>query len=116
MEYPGAIIFCNANISEQVLNVLKQQLHIHQTLDFNSYSDGYETLDYLSTSTNERVLVLIEDFTNLTLREKADVVIYIKMGLCYILKNNFGPTGLTLDLNKLYIQKILSKSNEYKQI
>lgn len=112
MKYPGGIIFVNSNISSQVLETIQKQLFIHQTIDFNAFVDGYSDYKYLTTSNNERVLVLIEDFTNVDKREIADVVIYVSSGLAYILKNNFGPPGLTLQVDKFYIHKLLMETGK----
>lgn len=113
MEYPGAIIFCNANISESSLSLIKLQLFVNQTISLDQFI--LDSSNYISLSKlNQRILVLIDDFENTELRETADVLIYIKMGLVTILKNNFGPCGISLDINKVYIHKLLRKASEYK--
>jgi|LakMenEpi03Aug12_release.lakeMendotaPanAssembly.Ray.scaffolds.fasta_scaffold966888_2 hypothetical protein len=102
MNYPSAIIFVNSNISDQVKEVIQRQLFITNTIDFDNF-DGYE---------EGRVLVLVSDFLNVEKRELADVVIYVKMGLAYILKNNLGPTGLTVQVDRMYIQKLLLENGK----
>ena len=108
MSFPGGVIFVNSDISSQVLEVLKRQLFIGETIDYgvlnsNVENDGYY-LDKLKLN-SERVLCII-DFTQDN-RDNADVVIYIKHGLAYIEKNNFGPPGLALPVDKLYIHALL---------
>lgn len=110
METPGAIIFLNSNISEQVLSVTKNQLYTHQTIDLNTFNSDVNNYINLKLQKNERILVLINDFTNHQSRDEADVVIYISFGLAYILKNNFGPPGLCFQVDKLYLQKLLQNS------
>lgn len=108
MSFPGAVIFVNSNVSSQVLETLKRQLFITETISYDELNqrvsdDGY----YLSKikSNSERILCQI-DFTQ-TNRDNADVVIYISLGLAYIEKNNFGPPGLSLSVDRLYIHSLL---------
>lgn len=114
MEYPSGIIFCNSNISSSVLNTLKQQLYVHTTIDISEYNNNLNYYNNLKITNKQRILVLISDFNITENRGEADVVIYISFGLAYILKNNFGPPGLCLNVDRLYIHKLLSKAKEYK--
>ena len=104
MSYPEGIIFVNSNLSEQVRQTIERQLYITETISFEEF-DGYATY-------TGRLLVLVTDFDNVENRELADVVIYVKMGLAYILKNNFGPTGLTVQVDRMYIHKLLIENNK----
>lgn len=110
MSYPTGIIFINSNISEQVLDVVKRQLRIDYTYDFNYFNESITNDGYFGL--NQRLLILVSDFENVENREKADVVLYVKMGLAYILKNNFGPTGLTVQVDRMYIHKLFLENGK----
>lgn len=110
MSYPTGIIFINSNVSEQVLEVVKRQLRIDNTYDFNTFNENINNDGYFGL--NERLLILVSDFEISENRDKADVVLYIKMGLAYILKNNFGPTGLTVQVDKMYIHKLFLENGK----
>lgn len=110
MSYPTGIIFINSNISEQVLDVVKRQLRIDYIYNFDYFNESITNDGYFGL--NQRLLVLVSDFENVENREKADVVLYIKMGLAYILKNNFGPTGLTVQVDRMYIHKLFLENGK----
>jgi len=114
MNYPEGIIFVNSNISSQVLETIQRQLFITETLDFNSFNeyinDGYSGID--GYNSGGRLLVLLNDFQITENRDKADVVLYVKLGLAYILKNNFGPTGLTVQVDRMYIHKLFLENGK----
>lgn len=112
MSLPGALIFVNNDLSDNVQDALVRQLFIHQVMtgaDFDGYVDGYATptdyTDYLHGG-NIRVLVK-RDFNDVTNRDLADVVIFVKAGLAAVETNKFGPPGLTLPVDKLYIHRLL---------
>lgn len=108
MSYPGGIVFINNDTSPQVVEVMKRQLFITEQLDYNTLQDRFNDDGYYIYKIREnldRILVLI-NYTE-TPRDFADVVIYIKLGLAYIEKNNFGPPGLCLQVDRLYINSLL---------
>ena len=65
---------------------------------------NYPTIVHLQ---NKRILVIRNTFHDLTNRNLADVVMFVKAGLCSIEKNNYGPPGLTLAVEGLYIHELL---------
>lgn len=93
MIFPGAIIFVNNDLVDQVRDFITKQLHI------NEYMDGYVFDDRVAEDAeypdkirllNQRIMV-IRPFTELTNRELADVVVFCKLGMAAIEKNKFGP-------------------------
>lgn len=96
MEIPSAIIFVNNDLTPQVQHVLTQQLYITQVMDGYTF-DGYviQNPNYVQQIhyNNQRILV-IRTFWDLTNRNLADVAIFLKNGLAYILKNNLGAAGV----------------------
>jgi len=110
MNYPTGIIFVNSNISEQVLSVVQRQLFIDNTYSLNEFNDYTSQDGYFGL--NKRLLVLVSDFEISTNRDLADVVLYVKAGLAYILKNNFGPTGLTVQVDRMYIHKLFLENGK----
>lgn len=108
MFYPGGIVFVNEDVSPQVVEVLKRQLYITEQIDYNTLQDRFNEDGYYIYKVREnldRILVLI-NYTE-TPRDSADVVIYIRLGLAYIEKNNFGPPGLAMQVDRLYINSLL---------
>jgi hypothetical protein len=101
---PSAVIFVNADLTDQVRNHLVKQLHIDEIID------GY-TFDQRLVVNPQYVqdlkllnlrLMVVRPFTELDNRSAADVVIFVKEGMASVLKNNFGPPGLTFKVLSLY--------------
>lgn len=103
---PPAIIFVNNDLSDSATQHLQRQLMITQTMDGYSFDAAVAADEgFITTSKNnlQRILVIRtflgrEEVSTWTL---PDVVIFVKMGLAAVLKNNFGPPGLTLPVLKL---------------
>lgn len=95
MQLPSAIIFVNNDLTDQVKNYLAKQLFISDimdgyTFDNNvSYDPNFIKNIYIE---NNRLLV-IRSFWELTNRDLADVVIFVKEGMGYIIQNKSGTTG-----------------------
>lgn len=109
MELPAAIIFINNDLNSVLSNKISTQLFLDQIMDgyvFDGYvaSDAYYASNLLLN--NKRVLVK-RSFNDTTNRNLASVVIFVKSGLASILKNNFGPPGLTLPVQNFYIYQLL---------
>jgi len=95
---PAAVIFINADLTDNVRNMLVKQLHI------NDVVDGYVFDQRIASDTNYvnnikqldlRVMVVRSSMQELQNREYADVVCFFKNGLISILENKFGPPGQT---------------------
>lgn len=110
MGLPAAIIFVNSDLTEQVKGVLKKQLFINEEYSDTEF-DLLVTSDPAYTSKiksqGKRILVIRADLQDYTNRDLADIVIFIKMGLARIEKNNYGPPELTLPVTGLYIHKLM---------
>jgi len=90
---PNAIIFVNDDLVPQAKAHIQTQLHISQTLDgyeFDAILISDPTFLTDVAAQNRRILV-IRPFTELTNRAVADVVIFVKAGMASVLKNKFGP-------------------------
>ena len=121
----GLIFFINDSITTAFLNTLRTsdspdpstiqgidvQLEINETMtlaEFNARvtaDPNYPTVIHLN---NLRILVILSDFTDQTNRQLADIVIYAKGGLANILKNNVGPPGLSLPIERINIWNLVN--------
>lgn len=110
MSLPAAIFFVNADINEGIRNTLMNQLFIDETLtdvDFDArvqVEPEYPSLIHLNSL---RIMVLRQNFRDLTNRNLADVVMFVKQGLASIEKNNFGPPGLTFPIDRINMYELL---------
>lgn len=108
MKLLGAIIFTNQDISQQVLSVLQTQLFITETISLSELlvrNTGNYIRDYKLA--NKRMLVTCDFWSPREHFELADVVIFIKSGLAYIEKDNFGPTEKTYNVKDLQLSQLI---------
>lgn len=108
MILPSAIIFCNNDLTDNVKNKIIKQLFITDVLDGYVF-DGYQAADPTFADTvkkQDRRMLVIRSFQETANRELADVVIFVKAGLAAILKNNWGPPGVTYPVINLYWGKL----------
>ncbi len=110
MQLPSAIIFVNNDLNEISKSTLLDQLKIHESISHQEFNDRV-TVDpnYVSVihNTNTRILVFLPTFQDLTNRELADIVIFVKQGLAAIEINKYGPHGLTVPIYKINIYELL---------
>jgi hypothetical protein len=109
MALPGAILFTNDNIPDQVRDTLRKQLAITTLMDgatFDGYVELYPTWPTYVKNKLERVMVM-RSFRELDNRTLADVVIYVNNGMAAIETNKFGPPGLTYRVAELYWGKLM---------
>lgn len=110
MQPPPVIFFVNADLNDKSVSTLQTQLYINDTMtdaefDARVAADpNYPAIVHLQ---DLRILVIRKDFHDLTNRTLADVVIFVKQGLATILKNNFGPPGLSLPIERLNMYALL---------
>lgn len=112
--HPPAIIFINNDLSEQVQGVLIRQLLINQILtgeEFDSFVDEDSYYAENCKKAGLRIMV-VRNLQEQENRNLADIVIFAKNGLGYILKNNYGPPGTALPLDKIYLSNLFFKKNE----
>ncbi len=111
---PPAIIFVNSDLNASLQSKIQSQLQIHETISGQEFDNriivdpNYKTNVELN---GLRVLVIRDSFHDLTNRTLADVVIFVKNGLAYIEKNNFGPPGQSYSVDKLNIYNLLRANN-----
>lgn len=110
MQLPSAIIFVNADLNDGIRNSLISQLEITENMTGQEF-DARVTVDpnYPTNihANHLRILVIRDSFHDLTNRNLADIVMFVKQGLASIEKNNFGPPGLTLPVQRINIYDLL---------
>lgn len=107
---PAAIIQVNADLTDNVRDMLVRQLHI------NEYIDGYVFDDRIEANSEYAADVKRQDLRLMVIRpadetqnrDFVDVVIFVKAGLAAVEENKFGPHGITwkvvnLDWGKINI-------------
>jgi len=115
-----AIIFVNGNIDgygethgdldSSGKATLENQLYIHESMTGEEFDarvivdPNYPAIVHLM---GYRILVIRSDFRDYTNREFADVVLFVKHGMASVEKNNFGPPGLTVSLQRIEIHQLL---------
>ena len=110
MNMPPAIIFINSDINDGIQSTLQKQLFINETMSGNEFDarvavdPNYPTVIH---GNNLRILVIRQNFRDYTNRTLADVVIFYNQGQVTIEKNNFGPPGLSLPIQRLDIWALL---------
>ncbi len=113
MNLPGAIVFVNGNTSTGILDKLKSQLEITDSITAEEY-DARLTVDpnyYQIIHTNK--LRVLATYTNSTINNKdfIDIILFVKNGLAAVLKNNNGPPGLTYQVDRINVYELLRYNN-----
>lgn len=114
MNLPSGIIFINSDINQILQDTLTSQLHITDVMSGSEFDARVSNNPYYPNivhGSNLRILVIRESFQDLTNRDLADVVIFLKQGLASIEKDNYGPPGKTVPYNRLTIYDILRYNN-----
>jgi hypothetical protein len=110
MNVPGAIIFINADINPLVQSTLTTQLYINEAMSFDEFNarvagdPNYPTNIHLQET---RILVILPTFRDTTNRALADLVLFYNQGQVTVEKNNFGPPGLSLPIDRINIYELL---------
>lgn len=110
MRFPGAVIFVNTDLTDQVLSVLKKQLFISDTIsgdEFDARIIADPNYVNIIHNTFQRVLV-IRSFWDQKNRNFCDVAMFIKNGLASIETNKFGPPGQTYQAALINIYELLA--------
>lgn len=104
MIYPaGAVVFVNDDLVVGTEEVLMKQLYLDRVVDGYVYDDEVAAnSDYpeMVRLAGEKLLVRrsLDDMTN---RETADLVLFVKHGLAAVLKCNFGPHEKTVQVSSI---------------
>lgn len=111
MDFPGAIIFVNNDLTPGVQGPLERQLYITESItgaEFDARVAGDPNYPQVIHENNLRVLVIrsfcFGDGYNFQL---ADVAIFIKAGLACIESCKFGPPGQSFGVDNLTIYELL---------
>ena len=117
MSLPAAIFFVNADIDSGIKATLTTQMFIDEVLtdtEFDSRVQSDPTYPDLVHLNGIRILVIRQNFRDYTNRNLADVVIFVKQGQATVEKNNFGPPGLSLPIQRITMYDLLryNKSNQ----
>ena len=110
MKLPPAIIFINNDIDGYITSTLENQLFIFETMtgdEFDSRVNNNPNYPTIIRNMGYRILVIRDDFMDYNNRTLADIAMFISHGMCSVLENNFGPPGLTLEIQHVYIHKLL---------
>ena len=115
--FPPAIIYINTDCGLVAQMTLNDQLEINeiiakQEFDARIFVDpNYPDIIRLQ---NLRVLVLLESFDDIVNRSSADIIMFVKHGMATVMKNNCGPPGLTVPLQRIEIHQLLRyNSSQY---
>ena len=114
MLIPGAIIFVNDDMDGYVQAKLESQLFISDTItgaEFDSRVAIDPNYPTIVRNMNMRILVIRDDFRDYANRNSADIAMFFSHGMVSVLQNNYGPPGLSISIEQLYIYKLLRYNN-----
>ena len=105
---PGAIIFVNNDLTDNVRAALVRQLHIDEVLDGYVFDDRVAANPEYPNEirANKSRVMVIRSFEELENRTLADVAVFVSHGLANVLKNNFGPPGIITAVVRITSGKI----------
>ncbi len=116
MAFPGAVIFVSEDLYSDgyysTQTNLETQLFIAETMDgyeFDARVSADPNYADIIRLTGRRILVT-RDFSDLTNRTLADVVIFVKNGLAGIEANKYGPPGATYPVKSLNIYQLIPRN------
>lgn len=111
---PPIVIFVNEEISDGVKGPLQRQLYstkIETGAEFDSnLASNPDYVNYLKQQ-GFRTIVY-RDFSSDLNKDKADIVLFIKEGLATIEKNNYGPPGYTMPVDRLLLSELILYKNQ----
>ncbi len=105
---PAGIIFVNNDLTTSVQNALVKQLHIDEVIDgytFDARAAAEPSYVSIIKQLDLRIMV-VRPYTELDNRILADIAVFASHGLAAVLKNNFGPHGVTHPICRLTWNKI----------
>ncbi len=107
---PSAIIFVNNDLTDNTQDHLVRQLQISEVIDgaiFDARVAADEEYPAKIKQLNLRLMV-VRSFDELTNRDLADVVIFVKNGMAAVESSNLGPPGQSYSLLNLNWQALKS--------
>jgi hypothetical protein len=108
--FPPAIIFTNTDVVQQIQDVLTRQLYLTEIITAAEF-DARVVADPnypLNIHLNHLRVLVLRDLSDCTNRHLADIVLFLKAGLAYILHNKVGPTRFTTSIDKMYLQGLIA--------
>lgn len=105
--YPAAIIVVNADLTNNVQEMIVRQLGIDEILDgytfdqnnlTDGYYDGYYSAD---VKRHHKRILVVRPLDDAFDRTVPDIVAFVKAGLIAIEENKFGPHGVTYPIVNL---------------
>ena len=108
--FPPAIIYTNTDIVQQIQHVLTRQLYLTEIITAAEF-DARVAADPnypLNIHLNKLRVLVMRDLSDCTNRHLADIVLFLKAGLAYILHNKVGPTRFTTSIDKMYLQGLIA--------
>lgn len=110
---PAAIIFCNADLSDNVLTTIQRQLFITDTMTGVEFDARIAVdPDYPDEiHGNGRRVLVIRSFLEHTNRQIADLVLFVKNGLASVEASKFGPPGITYPVDRMYLSQIFNTNH-----
>ena len=115
-QIPSAIIFINNDINQGILDKLVSQLQIDGYItgsEFDARMIADPNYPKQIELNNLRILVMRDSLADITNREYADVVMFVKLGQASILGNKYGPPGQTYMIDRINIYEILRDKTGY---
>jgi hypothetical protein len=100
---PPGLILANNDLTDNVKAFLIKQLHINIVMTGEEFDAMILSDPNYPAKVKELLarLLVIRNFQEFQNRELFDLVIFIKTGLAAVLKNNYGPLGITLPVLNL---------------
>lgn len=109
---PAAVIFVNQDLTPNVQAAIQRQLYINDTITGTEFDLRVATdPNYVNVvhANGLRVLV-IRPFTELTNRDLADIVLFIKAGLASVEMTKVGPPAQTYAVEHMYLSQLFFTS------
>jgi len=111
--HPSAIIFSNTDLSANVQAAISRQLYLTEVMtgaEFDARVAGNPNYPAIIHLNNLRILVL-RDLSDLTNRSLADLVLFFKAGLAYVLFHRTGAPGFTIPIDKMYLAELFVRDH-----
>lgn len=107
---PPAIIFINTDLVPQIQDVFTRQLYLTQIMDAATF-DGYVAANPnypLEIHQDGYRIMVLRDLWDMTNRQYADIVLFAKQGPVSVLVNHYGPPGITLPIDRVYMTALIN--------
>jgi hypothetical protein len=109
---PSAVILVNADLTPNVQAAIQRQLYINDTItgtEFDLRIAADPNYVAVVHANGLRVLI-VRDFTDVSNRDKFDIVLFAKAGLISVEINKFGAPGQTFSIDRCYLSQLFFTS------